>query len=63
MNTPATPPKGRIVRFGEVLLRLAAPLGGLLLQHIRLGLSFLQSGAMSLPVSAAIGADKGGLWR
>ena len=40
MNPVSTPRPGRVVCFGEVLLRLAAPVGELLLQHPRLEPSF-----------------------
>ncbi len=40
MNPVSTPRPGRVVCFGEVLLRLAAPAGELLLQHPRLDPSF-----------------------
>ncbi|WP_086608285.1 sugar kinase [Erythrobacter donghaensis] len=40
MNPVPTPRPGRVVCFGEILLRLAAPAGELLLQHPRLEPSF-----------------------
>ncbi len=57
MNAPATPPTGRIVSFGEVLLRLAAPSGELLLQRMALDPSVCGAEANVAVALAGFGHD------
>ncbi|MFN3294244.1 MAG: sugar kinase [Gemmobacter sp.] len=57
MSAIAQPPSGRIVSFGEVLLRLAAPAGELLLQHMRLEPSFCGAEANVAVALAGFGHD------
>lgn len=57
MNAAAKPGSGRIVCFGEVLLRLAAPAGELLLQHMRIEPSFCGAEANVAVALAGFGHD------
>ncbi|HSF12110.1 MAG TPA: sugar kinase [Erythrobacter sp.] len=57
MSPNAKPLSGRIVSFGEVLLRLAAPAGELLLQHMRLEPSFCGAEANVAVALAGFGHD------
>lgn len=57
MNTDCAPVKGRVVSFGEVLLRLAAPGGELLLQSLRLDPSFCGAEANVAVALAGFGHD------
>ncbi|MFN3863578.1 MAG: sugar kinase [Erythrobacter sp.] len=57
MNATAQPPSGRIVCFGEVLLRLAAPASEMLLQHMRLEPSFCGAEANVAVALAGFGHD------
>ncbi len=57
MSATAQPKSGRIVSFGEVLLRLAAPAGELLLQQMRLEPSFCGAEANVAVALAGFGHD------
>jgi len=57
MNANAAPQPGRVVSFGEVLLRLAAPARELLLQHQRLEPSFCGAEANVAVALAGFGHD------
>lgn len=57
MTTDLTPQPVRVVSFGEVLLRLAAPAGELLLQHMRLEPSFCGAEANVAVALAGFGHD------
>ncbi|MFN4019973.1 MAG: sugar kinase [Erythrobacter sp.] len=57
MSATAQPLSGRIVSFGEVLLRLAAPCGELLLQQMRLEASFCGAEANVAVALAGFGHD------
>ncbi len=57
MNANVVPQAGRVVCFGEVLLRLAAPPGELLLQHMRLDPSICGAEANVAVALAGFGHD------